>query len=88
MDKPDEFIIATGQTHPLKDFIKYVFEYLNLDYKKYIKEDISLLKRQNKGIYCGDYSKLKFQTGWEPTINLKELAKIMVQSEKKENFIN
>jgi len=81
IESADEFIIATGKTHELKDFIIYVFEYLSLDWKKYVREDSSLLKRRIQGVYCGDPSKIKSLTGWNPNIDLKSLAHLMVDKE-------
>ena len=80
---PENFIIATGRTYELKDFIKYVFDYLNLDWKKYVRLDDTLLLRKINGIYSGDYKKLLEITGWEPKINLKSLAERMVNEELK-----
>jgi GDPmannose 4,6-dehydratase len=78
---PENFIIATGRTHKLKDFIKYVFDYLDLDWRKYVKQDATLLTRTTNGIYCGDYNKLLEVIGWNPTMDLKSLAHLMVDKE-------
>jgi len=64
----------------LKDFIEYAFDYPDLDWKKYVKQDESLLKRKNSGVYCGNYSKL---TEWKPKTDIKSLAHLMVDEELK-----
>ena len=84
---PDTFVVATGATSKLKDFIKYVFDSLDLDWKNYVKQDELLLKRKIDGVYCGDYSKLSEKTGWKPKVNLRYLAELMVKEEiKQKNY--
>jgi len=85
IESADDFIIATGKIYELKDFINYVFESLNLDWKKYVKEDSRLLKRRIQGVYCGDPSKIKSLTGWMPKTDLKTLAEKMVIYELKKS---
>ncbi|MBL7047889.1 MAG: GDP-mannose 4,6-dehydratase [Candidatus Marinimicrobia bacterium] len=80
-DKPEDFIIATGKTIQLKDFISIVFDYLNLDWKKFVRESPELLIRKTKSPLCGNPSKLMDETGWKPTMNLTGLAKLMVDYE-------
>ena len=87
-DKSGEFIIATGQTNKLKTFIKYVFSYLGMDWKEYVKEDPSFLTRKINGVLCGDYRKLMNLTGWAPKTDLKSLAKIMVDQELELSTLN
>jgi GDPmannose 4,6-dehydratase len=77
----DNFIVATGKTHKLKDFVRYVFNYLDLDWQKYVNENSGILKRKMDGIYCGDYTKLKSMTGWEPRVDFETLATKMVDKE-------
>ena len=78
---PENFIIATGRTHKLEYFIKYVFDYLDLDWRKYVKQDATLLTRTINGIYCGDYNKLLEAIGWKPSMDLESLAHLMVDKE-------
>jgi len=80
---PENFIIATGQIQKLNDFIQYVFEYLELDWQNYVRQDGTLLTRSTNGIYCGDYNKLKKMTGWEPKTVLKTIAELMVDYQLK-----
>ena len=81
IDKSDTFIIATGKNNKLKNFIAYVFNYLDLDWKNYVKVDSTLLNRKSKKNLCGDFSKLNIVTGWKPKKNLKQLAELMVDKE-------
>ena len=77
LKKSDNYIIATGKTHKVKDFIKIVYEYLNLDYKKYVVEDRKLLFR-NTNYRCGNPSKIKKDTGWKPKKSFESMIKEMI----------
>ncbi len=85
--KADDFIIASGKKAELKDFITIVFENLDLNWKEYVKEDPSLLKRKSMNVLCGNPQKLIDLTGWKPKVSLEELAYLMVDSEIKKNEI-
>jgi GDPmannose 4,6-dehydratase len=80
-EKSENFIVASGKIQKLELFINYVFSALGLNWKKYVKESPSLLQRNNKGVYCGNYSKLFELTNWDPKTDLKTLAEIMVKKE-------
>ncbi|MDP3800080.1 MAG: GDP-mannose 4,6-dehydratase [bacterium] len=79
-DKPDDFIIATGELHTPREFITSSFEIAGLDIKKYLKINKSL-KRPEVSILQGDYSKAKRVLGWQPKVKFKELIKIMVKAD-------
>ena len=64
----------------MKYFIEYAFDYPDLDWKKYVKQDESLLKRKNSSVYCCNYSKLN---EWKPKTDIKSLAHLMVDEEMK-----
>ena len=81
LEKSGNFIIATGKTTPLKDFVEFVFNDLNLDWRKYIEIKPNLIKRKPIDNLCGDYSKLSQMTGWSPKYGLKDIAEIMVKKE-------
>lgn len=78
LSHPDEFIVASGKTIELKEFISAVFDQLNLDWTKYIVENPQLLQRKSTNKLCGNPNKLKRITGWEPSTSLREIARIMV----------
>ena len=79
--KPGDFVIATGRKIKLKNFISIVFEYLDLDWKEFVKESPELLIRKTASSLCGNPGKLMDQTGWKPIVNLDELARLMVDYE-------
>jgi GDPmannose 4,6-dehydratase len=82
-DKPDDYVIATGQTHSVKEFVKLAFEYVGLDWKKYVVIDKTLYRPAEVNLLKGDYSKAKRKLHWIPTVKFEELVKMMVDSDLK-----
>lgn len=80
IEQADEFIVATGKKHSVKDFIKITFKYLNLDWEQYVEEDKSILSRINKSL-VGDSSKLRKITGWKPSVSFKKMIKVLLEKE-------
>jgi len=78
---PGDFIISSGYSHTVRDFVKGVFEYLDLDWRKYVVEDPRLITKKEKRNLKGDYTKLKSITGWEPTVSFNDLIKIIIKYE-------
>jgi GDPmannose 4,6-dehydratase len=70
---PEDFIIATGEAHSVSEFASEIFESFGLDYKRYIKENKTLLTRINK-IRIGNYSKINKMTSWRPSYNFKDMV--------------
>lgn len=84
LNKSSNYVIATGKTHKVSDFIKIAYKYLNLDYKKFVVEDKKILSR-NIPYRCGNPNKLKKNTGWKPKINFENMIKEMVDHHLKIN---
>jgi GDPmannose 4,6-dehydratase len=82
-DRPDDYVIATGETHTVKEFVESSFAYAGLDWQKYVKFDQRYLRPSEVDCLCGDGSKAKAKLGWEPKIKFKELVKIMVDADMK-----
>ncbi len=82
-DKPDDYVLATGQTHSVRDFIKSAFAYVGLDWKKYVKIDKQFYRPAEVHILIGDYSKAKKRLGWRPKVKFEELVKMMVDADLK-----
>jgi len=80
-DRPDDYVIATGQTHSVKEFIELAFSYAGLDWKKYVKVDETFYRPAEVHLLIGDYSKAKKKLGWKPTVSFKELVKMMVKTD-------
>ncbi len=85
--EPQDFVVATGETHSVEDFVKETFEYLGLgDYKAYVDFDPNLLRPAEVDLLIGDMTKVKELLGRDPiTVRFKELVKIMCDSELEYN---
>jgi len=80
-DKPDDYVIATNETHSVKEFLEEAFKHAGLDWKKYVKIDKKYFRPAEVDLLIGDYSKAKRELGWEPKTTFKELVKIMVNAD-------
>lgn len=83
-DKPDDYVIATGETHSVREFLEEAFKHVGLDYKKYVKFDKRYLRPAEVDKLIGDASKAKKKLKWEPKTSFKELVKIMVDADVEE----
>ena len=81
--KPSDYVIGTGKMHSVKEFAKKAFSMVNLDYKKYIKFDKSLLRPAEVDILKANYGKAKKVLKWEPTVKFNQLVKEMVKEDLK-----
>ena len=79
--KSDDYVIATGEIHTVQDFVECVFNYAELDYKKYVVQDKSLRRPQEVPALQGDCTKAKRILDWTPTVKFEELAQMMYQSD-------
>jgi GDPmannose 4,6-dehydratase len=77
-DSPDDYVIATGETHSVMEFVEEAFRVAGLDWKKYVESSEKLKRPVDVNYLKGDYSKAKKVLGWEPKTNFKELIKKMV----------
>jgi GDPmannose 4,6-dehydratase len=85
--EPDDYVIATGETHSVKEFVEEAFSLVGLDWKEYIKIDPRYMRPSEVDILVGDYTKAKRILGWEPKVKFKELVKMMIESDIKEEGI-
>jgi GDPmannose 4,6-dehydratase len=87
--KAADYVIATGETHSVRDFLDEAFSYLDLDWKKYVEIDPRYYRPTEVDVLKGDYSKAKRELGWEPKVHFKQLVRKMVdhdfQDEKLKN---
>jgi GDPmannose 4,6-dehydratase len=79
--KPEDYVIATGEDHSVKDFVELAFSYVGLDWKKHVVIDKMFYRPAEVYILKGDYSKAKAILGWNPTVSFEELVKMMVDSD-------
>ncbi len=80
-DKPDDFIISTGETHTVRELVEIAFSHLDLDYKEFVKKDKRFFRPAEVDLLIGDHSKAKRILKWEPEVNFEELIKMMVDSD-------
>jgi GDPmannose 4,6-dehydratase len=78
-DKPEDFVIATGENHSVKEWVQSSFACLDLDWKKYVKIDEKLLRPAEVDFLIGDSTKARNVLGWKPKVNFEELVRIMVE---------
>ena len=79
--KAEDFVIATGETHSVREFLQEAFSYVGLDWKKYVRIDKRYLRPTEVDLLLGDSSKAKKVLGWKPKIGFKQLVKMMVDAD-------
>jgi GDPmannose 4,6-dehydratase len=79
--EPGDYVIATGETHSVEEFLEAAFSYVGLDWKKYVLHDPRYLRPTEVDILIGDSSKAQRQLGWKPKTTFKELVKLMVDAD-------
>ncbi len=80
-EKPDDYVIATGETHSVEEFVQEAFSIVGLDWKKYVVVDPKFVRPAEVQLLLGDSSKAKRVLGWEPKVRFKELVKMMVEAD-------
>jgi GDPmannose 4,6-dehydratase len=78
---PDDYVIATNETHSVKEFVELAFGFVGLDWKKYVRIDKAFYRPSEVHLLQGDYSKAKRILGWKPTVRFKDLVKMMVDAD-------
>lgn len=82
-DKPDDFVVATGKSSSLKDFVKAVFSAVELDWEEYVDIDDSLLRPVDIANSCGNADKAYRELGWRAKYSMEDIVKTMVEAEKR-----
>ncbi len=80
-DQPDDYVIATNETHSVREFLEVTFAHAGLDWQKYVEIDARYYRPAEVELLIGDASKAKRQMGWEPKTKFVELAKLMVDAD-------
>jgi GDPmannose 4,6-dehydratase len=79
--EPDDYVIATGETHTVREFCDIAFSRLGLDYRDHVSVDQSLVRPAEVDLLVGDASKARQRLGWAPTVALPELVEMMVDAD-------
>ena len=82
--EPDDYVIATGETHSVREFLEVSFGHLGLDWKKHVEIDPRYYRPAEVDLLIGDPTKAKKKLGWEPKVTFADLAKLMVDSDMKD----
>ena len=82
-DEPDDYVVATGETHSVREFLDAAFGHLDLDWKAYVEIDPRYFRPAEVDLLLGDPAKARAILGWEPKVGFRELVKIMVDSDMK-----
>jgi GDPmannose 4,6-dehydratase len=82
-NEPGDYVVATGDSHSVREFVEEVFSYLDLDWQKYVEIDKRYFRPSEVEFLQGDASKAKKVLGWEPKVTFKELAKMMTDADMK-----
>jgi GDPmannose 4,6-dehydratase len=81
LDKPDDFVVGTGESHSVEEFAKRAFAYVDLDFEKYVKIDPRYFRPTETEELVADASKARKKIGWNPKIKFNDLVKIMVDAD-------
>jgi GDPmannose 4,6-dehydratase len=80
-DEGDDFVLATGETHSVREVVQAAFSHAGLDWKRYVKHDPRYERPAEVDLLVGDASKAKKILGWEPKVRFHELIRIMVDAD-------
>jgi GDPmannose 4,6-dehydratase len=77
-DQPDDYVLATGEAHSVREFCQHAFEHVGLDYNDYVEVDPRFYRPAEVDVLVGNYAKIRDELGWRPTVAFKKLVEIMV----------
>lgn len=79
--RPDDYVIATGETHSVQEFCEEAFGYVDLDWRQFVVQDERFMRPAEVDLLVGDASKAGAKLGWEPSVTFRELVRIMVDAD-------
>jgi GDPmannose 4,6-dehydratase len=82
-DQPGDYVIATGETHSVREFVELAFDHVGLDYRQYVVQDERFMRPAEVDLLVGDPSLAREQLGWKPVVTFEELVRIMVDADLK-----
>ncbi len=83
-DEPDDYVVATGNEHSIRDFLNIAFEYIGIeDWTKFVLQDEKYMRPAEVAVLCGDSTKAREKLGWEPRTSFNEMVSRMVQNDIK-----
>ena len=82
-DEPDDYVISTGETHSVQEFVEEAFTHLDLDWKRYVVQDPKFYRPAEVDLLVGDPAKALNKLGWEPSVDFRGLVRLMVDADMK-----
>jgi GDPmannose 4,6-dehydratase len=82
-EQADDYVIATGETHSVREFVEEAFGYLDLDWQKHVEIDPWYYRPSEVDLLLGDATKARTKLGWEPKVKFKDLVKLMIEHDLK-----
>ncbi len=80
-DEPDDYVVATGETHSVREFLEVAFSSLGLDYRDFVVFDPRYTRPSEVEVLLGDATKAREALGWRPEVDFRGLVKMMVESD-------
>ncbi|BAY85749.1 GDP-mannose 4,6-dehydratase [Calothrix parasitica NIES-267] len=80
-EQPDDYVIATNETHSVREFLELAFNYVNLDWEEYVEFDKRYLRPAEVDLLIGDSTKARTQLGWTPSVTFEQLVALMVEAD-------
>ena len=88
-DNPKDYVVATGESHSVEDFLEKAFQYVGIDnWRKYVSIDEKFMRPQDIDNLIGDSSKAKKELGWTSSVSYEELVKMMIDEDKRMFEVN
>jgi len=81
-DKPDDYVIATGKTHSIREFLNLAFAQVELDWNQYVEIDPRYLRPAEVDLLLGDASKARKVLDWKPKVSFEELVSMMIKADR------
>ena len=80
-ERPDDYVVAMGETHSVRDLVETAFSYVGLDWQEYVVQDPRFMRPAEVDLLVGDPTKAREELGWEPEVNFRELVHMMVDAD-------
>jgi GDPmannose 4,6-dehydratase len=80
-DRPDDYVIATGETHSVEELVRIAFEHVDLDWRDFVVQDPRFMRPAEVDLLIGDPGRAKAALGWEPKVGFRELVEMMVEAD-------
>lgn len=78
-ERPNDFVVSTGQTHSVQDFLEEAFGHLDLDWREYVEVDPGFFRPAEVGLLCGNAEKARRELGWQPKVDFRTLVRMMTE---------